>query len=181
MRDSFYDFQTLYEKMESGYERHYLKIVAFHNGKKMAHGLACVNVDQSISNGHRVIIRHVSVIRNELFPQALKLVVDFVWKRIHCDHIRVELFHLKNEETGKMAADPVIKKALAELKFKWKNLTNDPKTGRRAQNMELKKPTGDAAANLPAFENKRNLTLGKEPVTIKSGVLFEVGTDRGNG
>ena len=45
MKDSFYDIQNLYKKMEEGYERHYLKIVAFHNGKKMAHGLACVNVD----------------------------------------------------------------------------------------------------------------------------------------
>ena len=122
------------------------------------------------------MIRHVSCIRNELFPQALKLVVDFIWKRIHCDHIRVELFHLTDHETGKMAADPVIKKALAEVKFKWKNLTNDPVTGRRAQNMELKKPVGDAAASLPPYENTRNLVPGKEPVTIKSGLLLEVGT-----
>ena len=45
MRDSFYDTRTLFKKMEEGYERHYLKIIAFHHGKKMAHGLACVNVD----------------------------------------------------------------------------------------------------------------------------------------
>ena len=48
MKESFYDIPTLYKKMEDGYERHYLKIVAFHNGKKMAHGLACVNVDQTL-------------------------------------------------------------------------------------------------------------------------------------
>ena len=45
MRDSFYDVPTLFKKMEEGYERHYLKIIAYHDGKKMAHGLACVNVD----------------------------------------------------------------------------------------------------------------------------------------
>ena len=46
MKESFYDIPTLFKKMEDGYERHYLKIVAFHkDGKKMAHGLACVNVD----------------------------------------------------------------------------------------------------------------------------------------
>ena len=57
MKESFYDIPTLYKKMEDGYERHYLKIVAFHNGKKMAHGLACVNVDQTLQNGHRAFIR----------------------------------------------------------------------------------------------------------------------------
>jgi len=88
--------------MEDGYERHYLKIVAYHNDKKMAHGLACVNYDQTLPNGHRAFIRHVSVIRNELFPQALKLVIDFTWRRIYCDHIRIELFHIKDPESGKM-------------------------------------------------------------------------------
>ena len=112
-----------------------MKIVAFHNNKKMAHGLACINVDQTISNSHRAFIRHVSVIRNELFPQALKLITDFIWRRIHCDHIRVELFHLKDQESGKMQADPNIKKALADLKYRWKNLSNDPATGKRSQIM----------------------------------------------
>lgn len=163
--------------MEEGYERHYLKIVAYHDGKKMAHGLACINVDQSLQSGHRAFIRHVSVIRNELFPQALKLVTDFVWRRIYCDHIRLELFHFKNEETGRMAADDAIKKSLAELKYKWKNMINDG-SGKRSQIMELKKPTGEAAADLPSFENPRQLQLGQEPVTIKSGVIMECGTIR---
>ena len=181
MKESFYDNLTLHKKMEEGYERHYMKIIAFHKGKKMAHGLACVNVDQTCSAGHRAFIRHVSVIRNELFPNALKLVTNFIWRRIHCDHIRVELFHLKDAE-GKMAADPVIKKALADSKFRWKNLSNDPITGKRSQIMELKKPTtGEAAASLPAYENTRNLQPGKEPVTIKSGVIFELGTLREGG
>ena len=45
IRNSFYDPETLFKVMEAGYERHYLKIVAYHDGRKMAHGLACVNVD----------------------------------------------------------------------------------------------------------------------------------------
>ena len=121
----------------------------------------------------------MSVIRNELFPQALKLVTDFIWRRIYCDHIRIELFHLKDEETGKMQADPAIKKALGDMKYRWKNLSNDPATGKRSQIMQLNKPTGEAAASLPEFENVRNLQLGKEPVTIKSGIIFELGTMRG--
>ena len=68
MRGSFYDPDTLFKRMEAGYERHYMKIVAFHEGKKMAHGLACVNVDQNYRSGRRVFLRHISVIRTELFP-----------------------------------------------------------------------------------------------------------------
>ena len=45
--------------------------------------------------------------------------------------------------------------------------------------MQLNKPTGEAAVDLPAFENIRNLQLGKEPVTVKSAVIFELGTLRG--
>ena len=44
--------------------------------------------------------------------------------------------------------------------------------------MELRKPTGEAANDLPVFENPRNLVLGKEPVTIKSGMIIECGTIR---
>ena len=67
LRDSFYGVEQLYELMEAGYERHYMKIVAYHNGKKMAHGLACVNVDPSFKGpGIRAFIRHLSVIRTEL-------------------------------------------------------------------------------------------------------------------
>ena len=90
MRDSFQSPDQLFKLMESGYERHYLKIVAFHEGRKMAHGLACVNVDQNFKQGHRAFIRHISVIRAELLPQALKLIVNFIWKRIHCQNIRLE-------------------------------------------------------------------------------------------
>ena len=48
-----------------------------------------------------------------------------------------------------MAADPSIKKALADMKYRWKNLSNDPITGKRSQIMQLNKLTGEAAADLP--------------------------------
>lgn len=85
LRDSLYDPETLFKLMENGYERHYMKIVAFHEGKKMAHGLACLNVDPNYMGGHRVFLRHISVIRTELLPQALTLIIDFIWRRLQCD------------------------------------------------------------------------------------------------
>ena len=90
MRDSFASPDLLFKQMEAGYERHYLKIIAYHEGRKMAHGLACVNIDQTYRQGFRAFLRHISVIRVELLPQALKLIVDFVWRRMYCEHIRLE-------------------------------------------------------------------------------------------
>lgn len=40
--------------------------------------------------------------------------------------------------------------------------------------MQLNKPKGEAAASLQPFENPRNIQLGKEPVTIKAGMLILV-------
>jgi len=90
VRDSFVGPEKLFTLMEGGYERHYLKIVAYHEGRKMAHGFACVNVDQNFRQGHRAFLRHISVIRPELLQQALSLIIDFIWRRIHCQHIRLE-------------------------------------------------------------------------------------------
>jgi hypothetical protein len=171
LRDSFYEPETLFNLMEQGYERHYLKIVAFHEGRKMAHGLACVHIDQNHKSGHRAFLRHISVIRTELLPQALKLTVDFIWRRIQCEHIRLEQYHVANPETEKLAADESLKAALKEAKFRWQNLQNDPKTGKRSQLMQLVKPKEDAA---PPFENPRGLQIGKEPIVIKAGMLIQV-------
>jgi hypothetical protein len=55
----------------------------------------------------------------------------------------VEVMHIKDEETGKMAADPGVKTAYTSQAFKWKTLSNDPATGKRAQVMQLANPAGN--------------------------------------
>ena len=40
--------------------------------------------------------------------------------------------------------------------------------------MQLAKPKGEAAAALPPFENPRGLPVGKEPVTMKAGMVIQV-------
>ena len=49
IRESCYAYsgKTLLEKMEEGYERHYIKLVAYTgaNNSKEAYGMACINVD----------------------------------------------------------------------------------------------------------------------------------------
>ena len=59
-----------------------------------------------------------------------------------------------------MAADNSIKLALKETKFKWQNLTNDPKTGKRSQLWQLAKPKSpELLAALPPFENTRGIQV----------------------
>ena len=102
----------------------------------------------------RAIIRHISVSRLELLKQALTLVVDFVWRRIPCEHVRVEVFHFVNEQ-GQMKVDPFVKECYAKMGFRWKMLTNDKATGRRAQVMQLMKPK----EGCPEFDNSRKIDV----------------------
>jgi hypothetical protein len=46
-------------------------------------------------------------------PEALDKVCQYVWTEIPCDHIRVEIIHIKEEATGKLAADLGVKTAYA--------------------------------------------------------------------
>ena len=71
------------------------------------------------------------------------MVCDYIWQEIPCDNIRVELYHFKDDETGKINVDNDVKLAYAGKGFRWKTLTNDPATGKRAQIMELKNPNGN--------------------------------------
>lgn len=63
---------------------------------------------------------------------AVKLTMEWIWENLACDHIRAEIMHIKDEETGKMAADLIVKEAYTKNLFKWKTLSNDPVTQTRA-------------------------------------------------
>jgi hypothetical protein len=63
IRDSQHEIDNLCAKMEDGYERHYLKIVSFREGKKVGNGLVCFNVDYTVPQQQRVIIRHISTVK----------------------------------------------------------------------------------------------------------------------
>lgn len=135
----------------------------------MGHGLACFNVDHSVPLIHRVFIRHVSTIKNQQLDWAFEIVINYIWKKIHCDNIRFELFHVK-DAAGALKADLQFKESLAKAGFRWKNLCNDPTTGKRSQIMQLDKPKDKSL--LPPFENDRQLQLGKEPLTASLSLIL---------
>jgi hypothetical protein len=59
------------------------------------------------------------------------MVMDFIWRRINCEHVRVEVFHFVNAE-GAMKVDQTVKEAYAKFGFRWKMLNNNRETGKRA-------------------------------------------------
>lgn len=154
VRASNNESEQLFADMEEGYERHYMKIVSFRDGAKYGNGMVFLNVDHTVPLQQRVIIRHISTIKAKELEKAFELVVNFIWRNIQCDNIRFELFHTK-DQTGALKADPNFKACLQKAGFKWKNLRNDPTTGKRSQIMQLDRPKDPT--KVPAFENPRGL------------------------
>ncbi len=103
--------------------------------------------------------------------KAAEIVIDFMWRTVYCQHIRLELFH-QQDAAGKFQADPDVKNAFTKLGFKWKTLSNDPSTGKRAQIMQLNRP-----ANAPEFDRGfRKIEPGVEPLTIKAALTMGLST-----
>jgi hypothetical protein len=65
------------------------------------------------------------------------MVLEYIWKETHCSAIRLNLFHIKNKDSGKLAADPSIKGLLKSRKFKWKTVINDDTSGQRFEILEV--------------------------------------------
>lgn len=165
LADSFHDYNQLIAKQSNGYERHYLKFML--SGSKEVQGLAIFNLDHTMQGEFRGYIRHISTVDVSKLQKAAEKVVDTIWKTLYCQHIRLELFH-QQDEAGKFQADPDVKNAISKIGFKWKTLSNDPNTGKRAQIMQLNRPS-----NAPEFNKEhRKMEPGVEPITIKAGMIM---------
>lgn len=62
-----------------------------------------------------------------------------------------------------------MKDALSKNLFKWKTLSNDPSTGKRAQIMQANRTD-----NCPQFVNKRGIETEKQPITAKMGCIISL-------
>lgn len=102
-----------------------------------------INVDHTFQDANRAYIRHISMKNRANFVEVLQQAGEFVLTKMLADHIRVDLLHIKDETTDKLAADVEIKTVLAMNRkgFKWKTLINDPDTVKRFQIIQLNKPT----------------------------------------
>ena len=154
MQKSNNDAETVFNLMEEGYDRRYLNLV--YQGK--VYGWAFLHYDQTTLSGHRCYIRHISTIQMRHFELALDAIVKYCWQEMECNDIRMEIYHIKDVETGEQAADPEFKAAVAKFRFRWKTLSNDPVSGKRAQIMQAARQ-GDKIERSEPFSVKLALVL----------------------
>ena len=106
---------------------------------------------------------------------ALEQTVAYVWKHMPCEHLRVEILHIKDSE-GKLAADAAVKACYSALGFRWKTLTNDPATGIRAQIMQLANPSDRTKIDEP-FSVKIAMTISLQDAKVKKQAAQESNLD----
>ena len=76
--------------------------------------------------------------------------ISYIWREIQCDDVRGEIYHFK-DDSGQQKVDPNVKNAYAGVGFRWKTLTNDPATGKRAQVMQLARPNNEKVKRQEPF------------------------------
>ena len=137
----------------NGFEPYFLKFVRkseteTSDAQQEIEGLVVFNIDPRIHDRVRLNLHHVSTVAREDFSEGLKLCMEFIWRRVYCDEVRVALVHLKNAE-GKLVVDTELRDVLKnEQRFKWKTLTNED--GKRKLIMAVERTAVDLQ-----FENPR--------------------------
>ena len=94
--------------------------------------------------------------RREDFASALSLCMDYVWRCVYCDEVRIALTHIKSPE-GKLVVDAEVRESFKTAQFRWKTLTNEDGVRKLIMAAERK-----AAA--VEFENPRGIIPQKEPL-----------------
>lgn len=114
-----------------------------------------------------------------MLDQAL----DYIWKETHCSAVRLNLYHIKNKESGQLKADPEIKALLKERKFKWKTVQNDVDAGTRSEILEVQNPDGDLSKSKAELTSSVTSLAGrrpapKEPVTLYFSTMVAFGKEK---
>ena len=102
-------------------------------------------IDREQFQSRRSSILHVSCIEKSSFNSILKTLVDFIWKNDSADETTISVFHQEvpeeNEKITKLKLVPFAKNILGGLGFKWKQILNDPTSGKRSTLFGLKRPS----------------------------------------
>ena len=116
--------------MQSGTERHWIKLSKFQKNKKLRQGIAAIHVNP-FKSGNVACIKLIHIIKPSEYDSLLREILDHIWKNIYCDQVQIECLYLKDAETGKFVADKEFIDALKKVGFKWKSMHNDPVKGTR--------------------------------------------------
>lgn len=109
--------QEVFDRTEEGYDRHYLMLVF----NEKVYGIATLNYDQTALGSHRCYIRSLFTILPTHLAKALDTVVKYIWEKLLCDHVRVEINHF-NDSTGQLKVDNLVKSVYSSKGFRWKTL-----------------------------------------------------------
>ena len=190
-RESFAPIEKLIQASLEGYDLHILVMKNMtdlsKNDASSIQGLVIFNQESNTAkvNGipsSKVILHHISTVNLDNREQIFDLAVDFIWKYSHCDAIRLNLYHIKNSETGSVKADPDIKALLKLKKFKWKTVKNDTETGMRSEvlevvNTEYQRQLIKSQASI-FRENLDKEDILKEPLVVKITSMIAFGSDK---
>jgi len=80
--------------MKRGYEQHVMK---FSQREGQVDGMLCVNIDHTRQSEFGAYIRHLSVVDRSQFANALNMALDYIWKNLYADTIRIDLYHFEHE------------------------------------------------------------------------------------
>ena len=80
--------------MKRGYEQHVMK---FSQREGQVDGMLCVNIDHTRQSEFGAYIRHLSVVDRSQFTNALNMALDYIWKNLYADTIRIDLYHFEHE------------------------------------------------------------------------------------
>eukprot|EP00357_Protocruzia_adherens_P036424 CAMPEP_0115012080 /NCGR_PEP_ID=MMETSP0216-20121206/24486_1 /TAXON_ID=223996 /ORGANISM="Protocruzia adherens, Strain Boccale" /LENGTH=955 /DNA_ID=CAMNT_0002380993 /DNA_START=143 /DNA_END=3006 /DNA_ORIENTATION=- len=138
MRSSFPKTEEMLKQAKSGYNFQWYEVQDSETSEVL--GIVVFGSDPNSSLCHRTNLIHVSTIDEDNFLAVTEKVVELIWRKSYYKEIRVELRHFQNAE-GKWELCEKVKEALTqELGFKWKNIFNDPRTGKRALIYGLPRP-----------------------------------------
>ena len=109
-------------------------------------GLVAANINGSNFTVRRLQILYFTVTDISFYEEALRLLLDYFWRKDPCDDIWVGLYHM-DDENGKLGVNKPIEEAYKKNGFRWKRITNDPDTGYRKTEYAVRRPEGVFSEN----------------------------------
>lgn len=97
--------------------------------------------NQDSQDPSKVNLLHLSGAPLVPYEEVLDLSLDYIWKMMHCQSIRIYLHHYlqpteADPATEKLRVNEEIKSLLKQRRFRWKTLKNETETGMRIEQLE---------------------------------------------
>jgi hypothetical protein len=136
--------------------------------------MACVNMDHTTQGEYRAYIRHLTCKHLEDYKEALDMVLDYVWRSLQADNVRLDLYHYRPEgadHSAQLDVNADLKPILAMNRrgFKWKTLKNSS-DGTRFQIMQMNRPT-----DIDLIKHQRS-----EPLSVQGALVLGISSQSSN-